>query len=189
MLLPSRCLNGNKPTYFEYWKFAKMKWIKLALVSVVVFGLLLWAITLMFPSNTVISRAVNVSGNAQTMATLVQSGAVPVRPILAANDTTLVVQMASKPFYKNNLFNTMVQAAVPEADTVFFSIKRQNHTMAEGGIAFYQLSTDSATTQLFYVFQTPWYQPLEKLKMMMADKAMGASVDRSLQVLKAQLAQ
>ena len=164
-----------------------MKLIKLALISVVVFGGLLWGITLMFPANTVISRAINIGGKASTILDTLQQNANLLNTILVTEDTTLQLQIGNKPFYKNDLYNAMAQTAVPDADTLFFSMEQQNNRIAAGGLALYQLSEDSATVQLFYVFQTPWYLPHQKLKMMMADKAMGGNLDKQLQLLKAKL--
>lgn len=161
-----------------------MKLIKLALISIIVFGLLLWGFTLLFPSNTVISRASNFSGRADSLFAKLKSNEISMQHLLAANNEGLLVQAADIPFYEDNLFNPLSGSAVPKADTIFFRVVERNKSVAEGGIAFYQLAEDSATAQLYYVFQTPWYQPLRKMKMIVADKVYGPSLDSSLQRLK-----
>ncbi|HSR39526.1 MAG TPA: hypothetical protein VLL95_11475 [Phnomibacter sp.] len=161
-----------------------MKLIKLALISIVVFTVLLWGITLMFPSNTVISRAANIHGSADSLFKKVKTNEISLTSILAATNNGVSLQAADIPFYEDNLFNALNQSAVPAADTLFFRLSYGGKAIAEGGMAFYQLVPDSATTQVFYVFQTPWYQPLKKMKMMVADKVYGPGLDSALLRLK-----
>jgi hypothetical protein len=164
-----------------------MKIVKLGLLSVVVFSLLFWAITLLFPSNTVVSRAANVGVKADSVLHMLRTNKVSMQVLLADTNRSLKVAAADIPFYTDNLFNALNREAVPSADTVFFGIKQGGSVLVEGGIAAYQLAADSATVQVFYVFQTPWYKPLRKMKMMMADKAYGPGIDSSLARLKASL--
>jgi hypothetical protein len=161
-----------------------MKLIKLALISLVVFTVLLWGITLMFPSNTVISRAANVYGKADSLFNKMKTNEISLSSILATKDSGVSLQAADIPFYEDNLFNALNSSALPAADTLFFRVNYGGKAIAEGGMAFYQLATDSATAQVFYVFQTPWYQPLKKMKMMVADKVYGPSLDSALLRLK-----
>lgn len=164
-----------------------MKLIKLALISVVVFSMLLWGITLMFPSNTVISRATNVHGKADSIFGKIKTNEISPRTIIAPEASGVSLQAADIPFYEDNLFNALNQSAVPNADTLFFRVNFKGKAIAEGGMAFYQLAADSATAQIFYVFQTPWYQPLKKMKMMVADKVYGPGLDSALLRLKQQV--
>lgn len=163
-----------------------MKFLKLGLISLVAFSLLILGFTLLFPANTIISRAINIAGNADTMAFKLKSNEVSIQQLLADTNRSWRVQAADIPFYEDNLFNQRGTEAVTNGDTVFFRIVENSKMLAEGGVAFYQLSPDTATTQLFYVFQTPWYKPLAKMKMMMADKAMGASLEATLKQFKQQ---
>jgi hypothetical protein len=165
-----------------------MKVIKLGMISLVVFGLLFWGITLMFPSNTIVSRVVNIAGNADSMHRKVISNEISLQTLLAGNESGLVVKDADIPFYDNNLFNTLSVGSLPQADTIFFQVSKSGKMIAQGGLAFYQLQADSTTTQFFYVFQTPWYKPLLKMKMMMADKVYGPGLDSCLKRLKLQAA-
>ncbi|MCU0395793.1 MAG: hypothetical protein MUF29_07770 [Chitinophagaceae bacterium] len=163
-----------------------MKLVKLGLISVLVFGLLFWGITLLFPSNTVISRVTSIAGRSDSLAASIRNNEVSLQQLLAAGHADLRVQAADIPFYENNLFQPGAGAAMPDADTIFFRVNQRGKMVAEGGLAFYQLEADSTTTQLFYVFQTPWYNPLQKMKMMMADKAFGPGMDSTLLRLKRQ---
>ncbi|MCC6759855.1 MAG: hypothetical protein IT252_01495 [Chitinophagaceae bacterium] len=156
-----------------------MKIIKLGLLSVLVFGLLFWGITLLFPSNTVISRALNIAADSGQLMRSVSANEISVQTLLSGNEK-LVVKTADIPFYDDDLFNQQAGQQPIHADTLFFQIQQSAAVIANGGIAFYQLQKDSTTTQMFYVFQTPWYKPLLKMKMMMADKAYGPGLDSAL---------
>ncbi len=161
-----------------------MKFIKLGIISLIAFGALLWGFTLLFPSNTVISRAINIAGNTDSLRKRVMNNEVSLQTVLAGNQSGLVVKDADIPFYTDNLFNALSAGTLPEADTIFFQVSQHNKVIAQGGVAFYQLQQDSATTQMFYVFQTPWYKPLTKMKMVVADKVYGPGLDSALIRLK-----
>lgn len=160
-----------------------MKLIKLGLLSVLVFGMLFWGITLLFPANTVISRVRNIGAAETALAKSLQTNFISAKTLLVGNEPMLV-KTADIPFYENNLFNSLSAQATPHADTLFFQIEKDAAIIAKGGIAFYQLQSDSTTTQMFYVFQTPWYKPLLKMKMMLADKAYGPGLDSALKRLE-----
>lgn len=168
-------------------QFRYMKIVKLGLTSAIIFSLLFWAFTLLFPSNTVVSRAANMSVKADSLMRMLRSNQLSLQALLADTNSTLTVLAADVPFYRDNLFNALHKEAIPSADTIFFGVKQQGRSLVEGGIAAYQLEADSATVQLFYVFQTPWYKPLRKMKMMMADKAYGSGLDSILSRLKVML--
>ncbi|HSC52410.1 MAG TPA: hypothetical protein VLC98_02235 [Phnomibacter sp.] len=161
-----------------------MKFIKLGLISAVVFGMLFWAITLLFPANTVISRAANIADTSGTLNKRLLSNEISLQTLIAGDSSHLVIKSADIAFYEDNLFNTMSSDALPKADTIFFQISSKGTVVANGGLAFYQLQADSTTTQMFYVFQTPWYKPLVKMKMMVADKVYGPGLDSTLNRLK-----
>lgn len=160
-----------------------MKLIKLGLLSVLIFGLLFWGITLLFPANTVISRVKNIGAKESILAHSLRTNLISVKTLLVG-DLPMQVKTADIPFYENNLFNSLSAQATPNADTLFFQIEKNASVIAKGGIAFYQLQSDSTTTQMFYVFQTPWYKPLLKMKMMVADKAYGPGLDSALKRLE-----
>lgn len=153
-----------------------MKYIKLLLISVVGFSLLFLGITLLFPSVTVISRATNVQGQTNIHNDL--------NWVLSPNeDNEIVVEQSDQPGYNARLFNAD-EGAIANADTVFFSLLSRNKRLASGGVATYRLAADSSTVQLFYVFETPWYKPWEKMRMMMMDDLIGPGMDSALLRLK-----
>ncbi len=163
-----------------------MKYLRLILVSIVVFSLLLWGITLLFPSDIVISRASNHSGKAKSLFDRFESNEISLQTMVQHMnpDQPVTVKTADIPFYSKTLFNILDSASVPNADTLFFRFQNENQETLNGGLAFYQLSEDSSTIQAFYVLHEPWYKPVNKFRLMVADKTHGPGLDSILVRLK-----
>jgi hypothetical protein len=157
-----------------------MHFIKLGFISVIVFSVLLWGITLMFPSVTVLSRVRNIAGETGTLKRKLSDNKISYKEWLLPDSGNFDIRTSDISFYENNLFNAAPQ---PNADTIYFEIKQEGNRSLQGGIGLYQLRPDSVTTQLFYVFTTPWYRPLDKLKMMMIDKQYDAQMEGALEKL------
>ncbi|HMP91849.1 MAG TPA: hypothetical protein PKD90_03205 [Phnomibacter sp.] len=162
-----------------------MKYLKLMLLSIMVFYLLFWAFTFIFPRSTVISRAANMGLAADTLAKALSADTAWLTSLLAMQpQNPPKVKLAAQPFYPNDLYN-MQAAPTLKADTVFFEASAAGQTV-QGGFAFYPMAADSSTAQLYLVFTTPWYKPWQKMYMMMADKKYGPTLDEILKKLKAQ---
>ena len=157
-----------------------MRFIKLALISVVAFSLLLWGFTLLFPSVTLLSRVQNIAGSSDSLQKKLATNVISYRQWLLPDSGEFDIRTSDISFYENNLFNAESQSY---ADTLYFEIRQPGQPALQGGIAFYQLRSDSVTTQLFYVFRTPWYKPLAKMKLMMADKQIGPQMEGALKKL------
>jgi hypothetical protein len=162
-----------------------MHLFKLGLISIVVFTLLLWSFTLLFPSVTVLSRVENVGGSSDSLMHRFATNQISYRQWLLPDSGNYDIRTSDISFYENDLYNAAPQ---PNADTLYFEIRHEGKMALQGGIATYQLREDSVTTQLFYVFKTPWYKPLNKLKMMMVDKQMGPQMETSLRKLREEAA-
>lgn len=158
-----------------------MRIIKLGLISAVVFYLLIWAITLLFPNVNVLSRAVNIAGNIAQVKQLIKSNTIPYSAWLTATNKDVDVRTSDISFYENDLFNAERQ---PNADTIYFEMRHKQQSFIKGGIGLYQLYPDSATTQLYYVFETHWYMPWEKMAQVANDAKYGGQMDAALQKLK-----
>lgn len=157
-----------------------MHFVKLGLISILAFSLLLLGITMLFPSVTVLSRVQNISGSSASLMRQLSSNEIGYRQWLLPDSGDFDIRTSDISFYENNLFNAAPQ---PGADTLYFEVRQPGLWPLQGGIATYQLSPDSVTTQLFYVFHTPWYKPWDKFKMMMADKQLGPQMEGSLKKL------
>ncbi len=158
-----------------------MRFIKLGIISIVAFTVLIWFITLLFPSVTVLSRVVNISGSGDSLMRRLTTNHIGYRQWLLPDSGDFDIRTADIPFYTDNLYNAQGQ---PGADTLFFEVRQPGVRSLQGGIATYDLHADSVTTQLYYVFHTPWYKPWDKLKMMMADKQLGPHMEGALRKLK-----
>jgi hypothetical protein len=158
-----------------------MRFVKLALISIVAFGLLLLGFTLLFPSVTVLSRVQNIAGTSDTLMHRFAVNQISFRQWLLPDSGYFDIRTSDISFYENDLFNA---ASQPNADTLYFEVRQPGSRSLQGGIATYQLRPDSVTTQLFYVFHTPWYKPWDKFKLMMADKQLGPQMEGALQKLK-----
>ncbi len=158
-----------------------MRFIKLALISFVVFYLLIWGITLLFPNVTLVSRAVNIAGSKDSLARRINSNDIPFSQWLTGGNQSVDVRTSDISFYENDLFNAENQ---PNADTIYFEMLHNRKSFLKGGIGLYQLSPDSATTQLYYVFRTHWYKPWEKMAQIANDAKYGGQMDSALSSLK-----
>jgi hypothetical protein len=158
-----------------------MRLIKLALISLVVFYMLIWAITFLFPNVTVLSRAINIAGSKDSVASKIKTNVIPYRVWLTNNNDKVDVHTSDISFYENDLFNAERQ---PNADTIYFEMVHQKESFLKGGLGLYQLSKDSATAQLFYVFRTKWYKPWEKMAQIANDAKYGGQMDAALSKLK-----
>lgn len=158
-----------------------MRIIKLGLISAVAFYLLIWAITLLFPNVTITSRAINIAGNKDSISRKIKSNEIPYYAWLTSANKAVNVLSSDISFYHSNLFNAERQ---PNADTIFFEMRHLQKAFLTGGIGLYQLQPDSATTQLYYVFETHWYKPWEKMAQVANDAKYGGQMDLALANLK-----
>ena len=144
---------------------------------------MVWGFTLLFPGTTVLSRVVSLTIKKDSLMKPFQSAEF-YKNWLIGNDTSINISTAKTSFYPNNLFNSERQ---PGADTIFFKIEKGNQKPITGGVGFYYITPDTTLTQLFYVFNTAWYKPWDKMATMMNDKRFGNSMDSALAQLKNKL--
>jgi len=159
-----------------------MRIIKLGLISLVVFYFLIWAITLLFPNVTIVSRALNIAGQKDSIASQIKSNVIPYSSWLTTGIERVDVRSSDISFYENDLFNAERQQ---NADTLYIQLSQPPGKVLNGGIGLYQLQPDSATIQLFYVFHTKWYMPWDKMAQIANDAKYGGHMDSALQRLKA----
>jgi len=158
-----------------------MRIVKLGLISLVVFYMLIWAITLLFPNVTIVSRAINIAGKKDSISSMIKSNEISYSSWLTTGLEKVDVRSSDISFYENDLFNAESQA---NADTVYIQLSQEPGKALNGGIGLYQLQPDSATVQLFYVFHTKWYQPWDKMAQIANDAKYGGHLDSALHRLK-----
>jgi hypothetical protein len=158
-----------------------MRFIKLALISVIAFYLLIWGMSAVLPKVNVMSRVINMAGDKDSIDAKISSREIPFKSWLTNNNDSIEVKTARTSFYENNLFNADRQ---PGADTIYFDMRYRDRSIVKGGLGLYQLSQDSATVQLFYVFHSSWYKPWQKMAGMINEAKYGNQMDQALQMLK-----
>ncbi len=161
-----------------------MRFIKLALISAVAFYLLIWGMSSVMPGVQVLSRAVNIAGHKDSIEEKIDRNEITYKSWLTNNSDAIIVNTSDKSFYTNNLFNAERQE---NADTIYFEMLHQEKTFLKGGIGLYQLSPDSATVQLFYVFHGSWYKPWQRMAHMLNESKYGGQMDTALRRLKRQI--
>lgn len=134
-----------------------MKYIKLFIISIFFFTIIFFLISLLFPSSTYISRAMNIAGNQNSIRL-----SLPRLFIIAFNEVN------RQPFVINNY--------VPNSDTLHFNVEEQ----ISGGMAIYTMGKDSVILQLFYHIKVPWYKPWQKFGLMMNEEKYGPSLDTAI---------
>jgi hypothetical protein len=164
-----------------------MRFIKLGLISVVVFFLLLTGLSLLFPANQRVSRAINI--------------AAPKRNVLAAvgdlnnwgqwnkftSSSGLTHITVSSPssgsgaFLHADQLVLLITANTP--DSISMDWSQINGRSFRGGFNFLQLRPDSLTVQWWFDFHFRWY-PWEKLGSLVVDRQLGPVMEESLSALK-----
>ncbi|MEO7309384.1 MAG: hypothetical protein ABIX01_03225 [Chitinophagaceae bacterium] len=134
-----------------------MKYIKLFILSVVVFGLVIFLISLLFPSVTYVSRAMTLWGRRDS-----------VRKALP--------RLFTKAFSRQDLVTALDFNATQ--DTLHFSINGQEEV--SGAMAVYAMCDDSTTVQVFYTIKVPWYKPWQKFGLMINEQKYGPSLDTAI---------
>lgn len=143
-----------------------MRYFKLFIISVVVFSILLFCLSLVFPSTTYVSRAVNVKGERQA-----------VFPLLHKMNMLAFHQKSSFAVSKPMILDVQVKRG-QNADTILSDITYSNDIKA--GLAFYQAGNDSTTVQVFYKIYAPWYKPWKKFALMLNESKYGPSLDSAI---------
>ncbi len=119
--------------------------------------MLIFLLSLLFPSVTYVSRAKNIVGIHNTV-----QKALP--------------QLFLKAFEQQELVS--IQDFTASSDTLHFAIKNQEHV--NGALAVYAMGTDSTTIQVFYKIKVPWYKPWQKFGLMINEQKYGPSLDTAL---------
>jgi len=140
-----------------------MKYVKLFIISIIVFGLMIFLISLLFPSVTYVSRAMNSAGGQDAT-------------------RSRLPQLFSRAFNNQNPKLAFVKDYLPNADTLQFYVK--DYEQVSGGIAIYAMGNDSSTIQVFYKITVPWYKPWQKFGLMINEQKYGPSLDTALYRMK-----
>lgn len=157
-----------------------MRVLKLFLISIVVFGSLIILLSLLFPSNVRISRAINI-------------GSAPGSVLEELNDlqnwprwNEMITQggrgnrKISKSLFSSDEMTITLRSATQ--DSVITVWKRLGNEAVISGFMLFR-SSDSLTVQWYFDFKLDWY-PWEKFGSIIFDKQLGPPMERSLEKLK-----
>jgi hypothetical protein len=159
-----------------------MRYVKLFLISVVVFGVILFCLSLLFPSTTYVSRAVNVRGEKSTL-----NSSMPELYLLAFQDNEdsikklkLLIDSLTPKDYELRKENKITSGTyiISLGDTLMFSSPFS--TDIKQAIAVYEAGKDSSTVQVFYKIQVPFYKPWKKFALMLNETKYGPSLDSAI---------
>jgi len=148
-----------------------MRLIKLAIISVIVFFLIITAFSLMIPSNVRISRAINLASNEDRVLSLLQDSAQwnQWHPALMNDSTKRSIQTKFL-----SISDTLILTSWQQGSRQPFTNGWHIHTMSHA---------DSLTLQWYMDFKLPWY-PWKKFESLFFDKVYGSMMEQGLANIK-----
>lgn len=164
-----------------------MRYIKLMLISgLVLFGMLT-GLSMLFPANMRVSRAINIAAPRQHVYAAISD----LRSWDSWNEfvrsTPLTGKNWSNPssgqgaeFGSDQLHITLVQST---PDSIKMDWRQAGGKRFAGGFNILQLRADSLTVQWYFDFHFRWY-PWEKMASLVYDKKLGPVMEESLSGLK-----
>ena len=159
-----------------------MRLVKLALISIVIFSLLILVFSLLFPSEVRISRAINIDAKADTVALYLNN----------MQKLTLWNEMANTPDLTNksatnNVFTSdqlkIKLLANATTDTIKAVWKKSGSREIHSVFNIIQAQSNTTVVQWYFDFKLKWY-PWEKFGSIVFDKQLGPSMEKSLMNLK-----
>ncbi len=162
-----------------------MRVVKLGLISIVFFSLLLTAFSLLLPSQTNISRAIDINAPADTVYNYINNMA-KWKNWYADYDFSKA-SLSTAPFGKGASL-TINKTTVTLQETLPYKIKavwqKGKNNPVKGEFNFIARdSASSMTLQWNFIQKVKWY-PWQKLASMLSDKTLGPFMEKSLENLK-----
>ncbi|MEO8583548.1 MAG: hypothetical protein ABI415_07115 [Flavitalea sp.] len=140
-----------------------MKIIKLGIISVIAFSLLLTAMSLLFPSQVRVSRAINISGSREDIRKIIRD-------------------VKNWPQW-NVLYNDKVKVDIISSDSEMIHSRWQYRNNILNSSFRTEESANITVVQWYFDFKVKWY-PWQKLGTMLFDKEFGTPMETSLHNLK-----
>jgi hypothetical protein len=140
-----------------------MKFIKLAAISVVVFSLLLFFMSLLFPSQVRVSRAININASKKKIQERIKD-------------------LSTWPEW-NQLYNDNVNITIVSADSQYINTRWQYKQNVLYSSFMTEESAHITVLQWYFDFRVKWY-PWQKIGSIMFDKQFGPPMESSLNNLK-----
>lgn len=160
-----------------------MRFIKLGLISIVVFSLLITAISLLIPSRYRLTRTVDIITEKDSL--LQQLSIVtnwpswyPGLDSILKNDKTFSISAVG--FYSETVSTRITNVTDSSVIAVSF---RNNKEFTNGWLIFPGMRPNSLTVQWYMNFRLRWY-PWEKFSSLMFDRRYGNPMEQGLENLK-----
>ncbi len=146
-----------------------MRYVKFALLNIIVFGTLITGISLLFPSVIHTSKTINVGGTQSSIVNKVNS-------IHTWKDWNSFSKLGSVP--------DLTFTSDTDAVSTSWDFNEGRNMQCE--ILVYHSAGDSTPVSFVVTEKLKWY-PWEKFRAMVSDKAVGNAIETSLDKLKKQL--
>ena len=164
-----------------------MRYLKLLLISALVFIVALTALSLLFPSHLRVTRSINVAAPREKIyAALSDLRAWEewnefIRSASLTGKTWSSPSAGKGAFMRSDQLLLTVTGTGP--DSVHCYWRQQKGRNFDGGFYIFRMQPDSLTVQGFMDFHFRWY-PWEKLGILLYDKRLGPVLEESLAGLK-----
>jgi len=147
-----------------------MKYFKFFIINVIAFSLLFFLISLLFPSQVVITKTAAIAGTKEKVKE----------------------KLSNTADWKN--WNQFINGDAVEknnqkaSDTMLlFSFRNNGDELLTSQFNFYNSDSSSVLLNWSLIEKLPWYKPWKKFKAMVLNKEMAAVMDTSLNTFKAQV--
>jgi hypothetical protein len=157
-----------------------MRFIKLALISLVVLSLLILGMSLLIPSHVRISRAVNITAPKDSLVLQLSD----LRNWKQWNALVNNPDMTNSSYSNNAVTSDKVQVLLKtvKTDTIFTQWNQQGGREIASAFTLH-VQDNTAVVQWYFDFQLKWY-PWEKFGSIIFDKQLGPPMEYSLATLK-----
>ena len=157
-----------------------MRFIKLALISLVVLSLLVLGMSLLIPSHVRISRAINITAPKDSLVLQLSD----LRNWKEWNALVNNADMTNSSYSNNTVTSDKVQVLLKEvkADTIFTQWNQAGGREIASGFTLH-VQDNTAVVQWYFDFKLKWY-PWEKFGSIIFDKQLGPPMEYSLATLK-----
>ena len=158
-----------------------MRVIKLGLISIVIFGILIYLFSLIIPSQVRISRAINIAVAKDTLAGFISD----LRTWRHWNDM-VSAQDSSNGSYEASSYsgkNLRISLISANHDSVITNWQHGSSEAIRSGFNLVQSLSDTTVAQWYFDFQLKWY-PWEKFGSIIFDQQLGPAMEKSLRNLK-----
>jgi hypothetical protein len=158
-----------------------MRVIKLGIISVVIFGILIYLFSLIIPNQVRISRAINIAVAKDTLAGFISD----MRTWEHWNEM-VTAQDSSRGKYEAGGYTGMklrINLVSANHDSIITSWQHGTSESISSGFNLVQSLSDTTVAQWYFDFKLKWY-PWEKFGSMIFDQQLGPAMEKSLRNLK-----